>query len=69
MRIRETGILLLAVVLLATLVPAATAGDGNLVESSRAEPVTATDWNLLGGTYLNEGRYDLAIAAFDEAIA
>ena len=69
MRIRETGVLLLAVVLLAALVPAATAGDGNLVESSRATPVTATDWNLLGGTYLNEGRYDLAIAAFDEAIA
>ena len=70
MRIGESGVVILAIVLLASaLVPAATAGDGNLVESSRAIPVTATEWNLLGGTYLNEGRYDLAIAAFDEAIA
>lgn len=67
---RESRVLVIAVVLLAyALVPAACAENGNLVVASKPEPVTAADWNALGGTYLNEGRYDLAIKAFDQAIA
>jgi tetratricopeptide (TPR) repeat protein len=70
MWVRESRVLLLAIVLLAcALVPAACAENGNLVVASKPAPVTAADWNALGGTYLNEGRYDLAIEAFDNAIA
>ncbi|HUU76200.1 MAG TPA: tetratricopeptide repeat protein [Methanoregulaceae archaeon] len=59
----------LAALLVFSLIPAVFAENGNLVGASRTTPVTAAEWNALGGTYVNEGRYDLAIGAFDQAIA
>lgn len=69
MWVRETGVLFFAVMVLAlALFPSACAENGNFVTANRPAPEAAAEWNALGGTYLNEGRYDLAVEAFEKAI-
>jgi len=56
--VRGAGMLLLALLLLCCTVPFVTAG-----------PATDEDWYREGNNWTNQKRYDLAIQAYDQALA